>query len=509
MRRSRVAFAIVALALAGAAVGWLLVACADRRRPPSLILFTLDTTRADRLGCYGNREARESPTPFADSLAAEGVLFERCFAPRGETHPSLASLLTGKYPATHGLRENGGSLDSSHVPFPVLLQRAGYATAAFVSNLDRTRWPFWLRGFDVAKDGVDGRLVAEGGEAQCTTQRTWDERVERAATEWIETRSADQGPFFLWVHLYDVHDPYTPPEEVLARFRDPAYAGPIRDALGPDDSAPRDRVSEHLRAWTLHDAEPTDADLRQVRALYDAGLFIADARLQRIHDALARRGLLDGAVVVVTADHGEELADHHRYFGHGASIYDSVLRVPLIATSPGRFPAGRRSNALAQLVDLFPTFLDLARTEPRADAEGFDLVPLLDGAAERTERRHVFAEWEDLVLSASDGEWKLIANPTGARPRKPPYHLRPGVGFPLECFELYRIADDPREQVNRYAKDDPHAIELGRVIDGFRRDPRHARTMTARSGVDPGLAAIGYAGGGRDDVLHVDCGEKK
>ncbi len=504
MRRSHLLLGSLVL------IGGAVAAFALRRapaRPPSIVLFTIDTARVDRFGCYGNREARTSPTPFADALAARGVRFENAFAPRGETHPSLASLLTGKYPATHGLRDNGAPLDARHVPFPVLLQRAGYRTAAFASNLDRTRWPFWLRGFDVAVDGVAGRLMDEGGAVQATSQRTWDERVERAVTSWIGSRSADDRPFFLWVHLYDAHDPYTPAAEDAARFVDASYRGPITNEL------PRDGVSEWLRRWTLGDAAPTDADSKQVRALYDAGLSGVDARLARIHAALESKRLLDGAVIVLTADHGEELGDHHRYFAHGASIYDTVLRVPLIAAAPGRFPAGRRVDALAQLHDLFTTILDLAGVDVPSDQEGFDLVPVLEGKAERTARRHVIAEWEDAIFSASDGQWKFIKNPGGVRPRKPPYHLKEGACFPLDCFALYHVAADPLERSNLYRKDDSHVADLTRVLDEFLRDARHSRPM-ARAGADPALAAIGYAGAGGAgstgrDVIRIDCGENK
>src|SRR5690606_10367794 len=121
-----------------------------------------------------------------------------------------------------------------HVPFPVLLRARGYRTAAFCSNLDRTRWPFWIRGFDVAEDGVDGALVEEGARG-FETHALWDERTVAKAIRWIESLpregsgdEAPRRPFFLWVHLYDAHQPYTPSEAARERFADPTYEGPFR-----------------------------------------------------------------------------------------------------------------------------------------------------------------------------------------------------------------------------------------------------------------------------------------
>jgi len=483
------------------------VGCGPGAKPrPNIILFTLDTLRADRLNA--------KTAPFIESVAAEGVLFERCFAPRGQTHPSLASMLTGLYPATHGLRENGQPLPIEHVPLPVYLQQEGYRTAGFCSNLDIAHWSFWVRGFDLAEDGIEGALQEEGYGEAFRYQKIWDDRVVEKAIRWIETLPIDAGdagesvaPIFLWVHLYDVHAPYVPLPEFAARFEDPEYEGPARHPAGRPGEPPHDRINPLLDRVTLGREPFGEADLRQVRALYDASVLECDQKLERVAGALKARGLWDDALVIVSSDHGEELGDHHRYFFHGNSIYDSVLRIPLILARPGRGAGGRRTSAPAQNLDLFATALDAAGAELPEENEGFSLLPILDGTATSSGRTYVFAEWQDLIFSVSDGAFKYIHNPGGVQPRKRPYHLLPDAAFPYECFELHDLAADPLEQVNLYREDHPRLKALRLALSDFLGVPRHrARRRAAAPDPNP-LAALGYLGhvAGRD-VLTIDCG---
>ena len=478
--------------------------------PPHIVLLTVDTLRADRIGAMGNAPRGGSPSPVADALAERGVLFTQCYAPRGQTHPSLASMLTGKFPITHGLRDNGMSLETEHVPFPVLLRQRGYRTAAFCSNLDRTRWPFWVRGFDVAEDGVEGMLQEEGGALGFRYHAVWDERTIDKALTWIETLEEPvSAPVFLWVHLYDVHQPYTPSDDALARFADPAYDGPFSHPRGEDPDAPHNAVAPHLSAWALGDRAYDDADLAQVDALYDAGILDVERRLQRVLDALDARGILDDALVCYSSDHGDELGRHDGYFGHGNSIYDAVLKIPMILAWPGRLPAGRRVDGLCQNLDVFATVLEAAGIEAPAGAESLSLLPAARGDADAALREHVFGEWEDLLYSVSDGTWKAIANPRGARPRKPPYKHRPGASFPYECFELYRVADDPEELVDVYGQHPEEWDRLRTALRRFLAQPGHRRPLALPDDADPALEALGYVGSTktRRNVLTIDCGD--
>ncbi len=451
----------------------------------------------------------ESPTPLFDRIAREGIRFERCYAPRGQTHPSLASMLTGNYPITHGLRANGLRLSSRHVPLPVLLEREGYRTAGFCANLDKGRWPFWIRGLDVAEDGIDGALLEEGYDQEFRFQREWDERVVEKAIRWIESiPPADAAPIFLWVHLYDAHQPYTPAAGDAARFVDADYSGPLREPNGPPD-APKDGVTPYLDAWTLGEGAPTVADVEHVRHLYDAGVRGCDDRLARIFSVLEARGHLEDALVVYTSDHGDELGDHHVYFGHGNSIYDSVLRIPLALSWRNRVAAGRVTDALVQNLDLFATLLEAAGAAPPVN-EGSSLLPIALGSTDRSAREHVFAEWEDSMYSVSDGTSKLIQNPRGVQPRKPPFHRVPGRGFPYACFELYDLRTDPLEQANVYAPDDPRAVRLREVLRAFLARAEHRDPMQRSDEIDPALEALGYVGAPRrEKVLTIDCGDER
>lgn len=488
---------------------------ADR---PHIIVFTLDTLRADRLGAYGHTAAGATTSPFIDRLADEGLLFERCYAPRGMTQPSLASMLTGKYPATHGLRGNGLRMSAEHVPFPVLLKREGYRTAGFCSNLDLTRWPFWVRGLDVAEDGIDGALEQEGFAEAFRFERIWDERTTSKALRWIEALphgaagasgdSREHGPIFLWVHLYDVHAPYTPAEETAARLCDPTYEGALRHPTGAPGEARRDVISDVLRDWTLGRSKMSPQDLAHARALYDGGILECDERLERIASALDEKGIWDDALVLFTSDHGDELGDHDDYFFHGNSIYDSTLHIPLLLRWPGRIAAGRRTDALAQILDLSPTILEAADAPIPAENEGVSLLPLALDPATSPPRPLVFAEWEDLIFAVSDGEWKYIHNPRGCRPTFQPYNHQPGTGFPYQCFELYNVAVDPLEQTNLYRPDHPRARALELELKRFLSDPRHRQAMVLPGSVDPGLAALGYVGTTRNrQVITIECGE--
>ncbi|MFH0945043.1 MAG: sulfatase-like hydrolase/transferase [Planctomycetota bacterium] len=474
----------------------------ERPARPNIILFTIDTLRADRVNA--------KTSPFATRLAKEGVTFDRCYAPRGQTHPSLASLLTGKYPATHGLRSNGMALPPEHVPLPVLLQQSGYRTAGFCSNLDITHWSFWVRGFDVAEDGVRGGLNEEGYDEAFRYQKIWDDRTVAAATRWIDALPEEpDAPIFLWVHLYDVHAPYAPLEEQARLFRDPGYAGPARYPTGGPGEPEQDRINPLLDRWTLGAETCDEADLKQVRALYDASILECDGKLARVAEALAAKGLWNGSLVVFTSDHGDELGDHHRYFFHGNSIYDSTLRIPLILARPGREIGGRTSHALAQILDLFPTLLEAASVEIPQENEGFSLLPILDEDAPATPRTHVFAEWEDLIFSVSDGRFKYIHNPGGVRPKKRPYHLRQDAAFPLECFELYDLESDPLEQANLFNPQHPRMLELREELARFLSNPLHSKSMSGEIPDGDPLEALGYVGGSRSrEFLRVKCPDR-
>jgi choline-sulfatase len=326
---------------------------------PNLLLVTIDTLRADRIGAYGYAPAT---TPVLDRLAAEGVRFTDATAHSPLTLPAHAALLTGRYPARYGLRLNGlAALPESAVTVAERLRAAGYRTHAVVASAILDAAYGLAQGFDA----YDSELVAGTDRfvALSELQRRGSE-VARLAIAWLDTRP--RSPWFLWVHLFDPHLPYDAPD-VFAR---------------------------------RHPGRP-----------YDAEVAAADEALGRLI-ARVDRG---STVVVVTADHGEALGEH-READHGYFVYDATLRVPLIVAGPGIRPGVVREQVRS--VDVAPTLEALAGLPPRADLDGVSLVPLLQGGrraavpvsyAESWYPRLHFG-WSEL-RAIRVGEWKYIAAP--------------------------------------------------------------------------------------------------
>ena len=263
-----------------------------------MLLVTLDTTRADHIGAYGDRRAQ---TPHLDRLAAEGVTFERAITAAPLTLPAHVSLFTGLYPFAHGVRNNGNFALSEGIPtLATALHAGGYRTAAFVSAFVLDRRYGLARGFDRYDDGVG--LERRG------------DRTAAAVDSWLSERSEDHRPYFIWMYLYDPHDPYDPPPPFREAFADLPYDGEIA------------------------------FDDRVVGALIDR----------------VRRSDSDpSTLVAVVGDHGESLGEHGEAT-HGMFVYESDVRVPMILWWPGRLPAGRRVPALVRSIDLAPTLLAAA-----------------------------------------------------------------------------------------------------------------------------------------------------
>lgn len=288
-----------------------------KRRPPSIVLITFDTTRADYVGCYGVQPAH---TPTLDSLAAAGIRFTQAVTPVPLTLPAHASLLTGLNPTRHGVRDNGAyHLDASVPVLADQLRKNGYQTGAFVSAFVLARQFGLDRGFDDYDDALYNERSGF--------------RTNRAALRWTERLDAAR-PFFLWVHYYEPHAPYHP----SARFR--ALPG-----LSP----------------------------------YAQEVTAADAAAGELLGALRARGLLKNAAIVCVGDHGEGLGTHGED-EHGIFLYDEAVRVPFLLDLP-KGPGSKVIEAPVSLIDIAPTLLDAAGLPALAGAEGASLMPLIRGAA--------------------------------------------------------------------------------------------------------------------------------
>lgn len=336
-RRSPLAVWALAGLLLGSAAG-----CGPGEPPqeprdgrPSVILYLIDTLRADALGAYGNREVA---TPNLDRFARSATLFENAWANSSWTRASVASIFTGRYPENHGALTRESALPGGVETLAEMLSSHGYTTAFFSTNPNVAACFGFDQGFDDMREMYERRErgVVRGPEELITPS----DRVTREAIDWIGTA---RRPFFLVLHTIDPHDPYAPPR---------AFDRYMPDYRGDVDGNPDRFLYRRL--------DPLDR--RRIRALYDGEVTFNDDSFGALMRYLEESGLADDALVVVTADHGEEFweyAPDRR--GHGIALSDLQLRVPLLVRFPGsdRVVPGRRESRAAQLVDLAPTVLDL------------------------------------------------------------------------------------------------------------------------------------------------------
>jgi arylsulfatase A-like enzyme/Tfp pilus assembly protein PilF len=354
-RRRRLTLATVAILAVGAGIAvW---SATRRARHPSLLLVTIDTLRADRVGAYGYARAA---TPTLDALAAGGVRFENARSASPLTGPSHATVLTGQYPPSHGMRENVNFiLDPRRPTLAERLKSAGYETAAFVGAYPVGGAFGFGRGYDL----YDEHLRPNPGIGQ-GAERPGNE-VADAAVAWLARRH--KRPFFAWVHFYDPHLPYAPPPPFSDTFADRPYDGEIA---------------------------------------------FADTQVARLLAALRQSGAEDRTLLAVLSDHGEGLGDHGEQT-HGLLLYDSTLRVPFLLAGPG-VPRGRTVAEPVGTIDLVPTLLALLGLPSVPDLPGRDLRPALQGGRLREEPLYAEALFGRLncrwaaLRGWVRGNWKLV-----------------------------------------------------------------------------------------------------
>jgi arylsulfatase A-like enzyme/Tfp pilus assembly protein PilF len=325
-RHGAVALLPIALLLADCGRGGDTAGRAGAGTRPNVLLVTIDTLRADHLGCYGHRAAM---TPTLDALAARGARFATAVAHVPLTGPSHACLLTGLTPLGHGFRDNGGfALPKAVKTAAEDFREAGYRTAAFVSGFPLDRRFGFDRGFETYDDHLP-----RGNDPRRTpyVERLGDATTD-AVLRWLSAPPAAAAPFFLWVHYYDPHAPYEPPGELAQRFR----------------AAP-----------------------------YDGEIAFVDVQLGRLLRGLEEKRALARTVILVTADHGESLGEHGEGT-HGIFVYDATLRVPLILAGPS-VGKGRVPSTVARGIDVLPTLLDYSGLPAAAALEGRSLRPAAEG----------------------------------------------------------------------------------------------------------------------------------
>ncbi len=427
---------------------------ASKRKPKNVLLITIDTLRADRIGAYGDPSTR---TPSIDELARRGTLFESAHSPIPLTLPSHTSIMTGLYPRTHLVLSHAYTLAPERVTLAEIFKEHGYSTAAFVSShvLDKsyglnqgfeTFWERWHLLGDVTE-----ALTASGFEL-----------TAKAARLWIKERPAEK-PFFAWVHLFQPHKPYSPPAP-LAKLYDPGYAG----AIVAD-------VPTLVGIWEQKRALAPE-DLRHIQALYQGEVTTADREVGRIVDLLEREGIMKDTIVIVTSDHGEMLYEHDCYFGHDIMLYEPAITVPLVFFGDGVFPAGAIARQDARLIDLAPTILESAGLshEFLGAIDGLSLLPPVwregKGAARRWGPKQLAGE---KGARASDTLFAEIFPPKPGWKVEPRHALRtPNWKLIMEdsvdARELYDLASDPRELADLVLTEPDASSRLFAAWDAWR-----------------------------------------
>ena len=460
------------------AVAALAAACGRAPAPRPVILVTIDALRPDRLGPYGG----PLPTPAFDRAAREGALVETATTPIGRTTPGIGSILTGLHPLAHGADGLGMPLPPKPRTLAELFRARGYAAAAFVSNYFLRPGLGFERGFEIYAD-PPARWEGDSGPS-----------VVREALAWTET--VKDRPFFLWVHILEPHWTYEP-EARFAQAADP-------DWRGDDGEAARAARGFPPTGALLFGADKAlpPRSLEHVRRMYDGEVLAADAALGALLDGLARQGILDRAVLLVGADHGESLGEHGYFFGHGEYAYEESLRVPLLVRAPGLVPAGARLAGNVGNADVAPTLLDLAGAPAAPESfDGLDLAPLLRAGGRQAAPARAFVHLSDDELVHAEnprrgpagraGRWRALREGTMVLVRVP----RAAGGFD---DELYDLAADPRQRNNLAAARPDDVRRMARRLDDELRPllARFAASGAAEAPEAPDLErlkGLGYA----------------
>jgi arylsulfatase A-like enzyme len=360
------AVARLAVCLAMLAAGRAAAGAGDSAQQPNIVVIVVDTLRDDRVGA--SRPGHGSLTPFVDELARRGTRFTNAYATSSWTNPSVASLFTSRFPSQHRVRGYESTLVATEVTLAERLRDAGYVTGGFSANPQLQAARGWDQGFDVWRTFPSFDLRAPELTAACLS--------------WLDGAwSRDGGrPLFLYLQYMEPHAPYEAPPAVRASV-----------APGVSD-ADMQRLNGALLGLRWH--ELGAADVADLEALYDAEVAAVDGALRELFAGLDARGALAGAVIVVTADHGEEF-NEHQLFAHGFTLFEPAVRVPLIVAG-GPLPAGSAAGSRVSLVDLAPALLDVVGLPGESRFEGRSLLPDAVGLAPRQDILMELLPWQDL-----------------------------------------------------------------------------------------------------------------
>jgi arylsulfatase A-like enzyme/Tfp pilus assembly protein PilF len=397
-------------------------------RKPNVLLITLDTTRADRLGVYGYKKGS---TPNLDAAAGQGVLFEAAFSQVPITLPSHCSIMTGTGVPYHKVRSNGKyRLPQEVDTLAEILKRKGYTTAAFIASFTLDSRFGLNQGFDV----YNQRLNSPGKETKTPAAERKAEAVFRDFSQWFKTLGKNPvNPFFCWVHFYDPHEYYEPPEPYYSRFKANRYDGEIA---------------------------------------------YMDEYVGRVIERLKSRGVLQDTLVVIGGDHGEAFGEHGEW-GHQVFCYEENIRVPLVIFGRG-LPRGKRVTPRVDLMDIMPTILDYLGIPVRGNVQGISLLPLIKGKEAKKRGFYIESIFANEAIGCAglkgwiEDDYKYIDLPHA---------------------ELYYLARDPAEKNNLFLKRNFLAKKMAQKMRAYLKQYESIRFDTGRKlSADEikHLASLGY-----------------
>ncbi|WP_428267424.1 sulfatase [Haliangium sp.] len=353
-------------------------------RPKNVILILIDTVRAESFEAV--RPGNQVVTPVYDAFAERSTVFVNAYNNENWTKPSVATTLTGLYPSTHDTKKDESKLSDEVELISERLSKQGFATAGFVANGYVSDKFGFEQGWDSFRNYIRENRKSEA------------EYVYGDALSWVteHKQKAAGKPFFLYIQTIDPHVTYKVERPYTQHYFQQEYSGP----LGPTvDATELQDLSKGKRTGT-------EADLAWLRALYHGEVTYHDEHMGKFFTAIEGMGLFEDTLIVITNDHGEELGDHGK-FGHGHTLFDELLRSPLLMHFPGLFEAGAKVPEVVETVDITPTILDALGLEPLAEADGSSLLPLIQG---KPVQRPFYAvsEFLDGRRAVHVGNWKLM-----------------------------------------------------------------------------------------------------
>ena len=456
------------------------------KRAKSVVLITVDTLRADHLGCYGYPR---KTSPNIDALAAQSIRFDSAWSQWPKTSPSFASMMTGLYPHSTGVtRACGLKLDSRFKLLSERMKAGGFFTGGVVTNPNLGR----EFGFDQGYDHYcEAWIPAPTPKIEPLPGPECDAKHATAYALEIVDQCDPAKPLFLWVHYTDPHAPYTPPAEYKERFVGDAWfdASVTAPLLDDDkhDVAPVDEAGGIPKYAQLNGENRIAWYVSQ----YDAEIFTVDEQIGSLLAGLERRGVLDDALVVLTADHGEHLGEQRAFFVHGPVPYEGCTHVPFLVRFPGGADAGVFDKPIG-LIDMQPTILEWAGLPVDDELEGHSLLPALGGEGEAAPYVYLGAGYRaEYQRAIRMGKWKLVWVPDESDQR----------AMKGSEYELYDLTADPGETKNVIT--DPKNAAVADVLKRRLRqwidagaaknvpDAQHIESMS--KAIQDQMKALGYA----------------